>query len=184
MTQNLERRYFIGLSVDSAAGSKLLQLPCQHCDHLRDERLYSLERLHLTVCFLGNLDDDTVPSIVDLVKSTAEHTGYFSVNAKQLTKFGRKKNTLVALCSLSQSLSSLYRELNQGLLVLGMPRENRPFRPHVTLSRYATETEIVQPRFDLSFEAKSLILYESVPAEDGSKYIPVAEVDFSPPPME
>ena len=65
-----------------------------------------------------------------------------------------------------------------------MPQENQPFRPHVTLSRHATETEIAQPRFDLTLEAKSLILYESVPAEGGSKYIPVAEVNFSRPPAE
>jgi len=90
-------------------------------------------KLHLTLHFLGDVDDGTVPA---LRAALAVRAACFELRLDRLQAW---PGGLLVLCpgGIPAALVQLHADLAQRLSALGLRVEARAFRPHVTLARHA-----------------------------------------------
>ncbi len=93
--------------------------------------------LHLTLKFLGDVEEDALPDVFDGVARAADHVAPFSFESRTLGAFPspRRARVLWVGVDAPQELWDLAQAVDDELAGLGFPREKRTFRPHVTLGR-------------------------------------------------
>lgn len=93
--------------------------------------------LHVTLKFLGPIDETRVPAIADALGSAASRTAPFDVAVRGLGAFPNASRPRVVWAGLEEAgaLGALAGQVNGALAALGLPRESRPFATHVTLGR-------------------------------------------------
>lgn len=89
--------------------------------------------LHLTLRFLGELDDTGLASAEAAAGGVA--SGAVAVLLDRLGHFARSRVLWAGPSRPDPSLLALADQLEAGLQGAGLPPEPRPFRPHVTLAR-------------------------------------------------
>jgi 2'-5' RNA ligase len=95
------------------------------------------DNLHLTLQFLGEVDAPTARTVVERV-SPPLTTPPFDVALAGLGTFppaGPPRVVWLGVAEGMEGLASAYGEMGRRLEGLGLPRESRPFRAHLTLGR-------------------------------------------------
>lgn len=98
----------------------------------------SPESIHLTLKFLGNVDADRIDAIVEAMRQATVGMASFHLELGELgafPNFGRPRVAWVGLRGQLDRLIALQKRLDSLLTPLGFPPEERPFSPHLTLSR-------------------------------------------------
>lgn len=93
------------------------------------------EQIHLTLAFLGEVDDDTVKRLTtELAKIQAPG---FELRFSGTGCFPDRRRPRVLWVGLEPEplLSSLASQVRDAVLACGIPQEERPFSPHITLAR-------------------------------------------------
>ncbi|GAW91540.1 2''-5'' RNA ligase [Calderihabitans maritimus] len=92
---------------------------------------------HLTLYFLGEVDQEEIPAIQQLLQATTREVPPFTVEFDTLGTFPPRGVPRVVWIGLKEStpLQELYRSLLGRLKILGYKEEKKPFFPHVTLGR-------------------------------------------------
>lgn len=125
------------------------------------------ELWHITLVFIGNVDEVLVPKIIETIVPE-EITLVFD----QL-EYWRRAGVLCLTCSQpALAASNLVTQLSTPLLDLGLKLDTRPYCPHLTLARHVRElpTAVFQP---LIWSAKQFALVESVSSPSGVVYRPL-----------
>lgn len=96
-------------------------------------------RYHLTLLFLGSVDDDAVPAVAAAVEEGCAGTGPFTIALSgRLGTFGRR--VLWAGLAPCPELEAVALGLRRAVgRVLGVPDGNRPFSAHLTVARAGRE---------------------------------------------
>lgn len=107
--------------------------------HLRSDlpgaRWVPAEQLHLTLRFIGDVDELTLQSIKGALK-TVRATA-FDLGLSGIGHFPSAKNPRVLWVGMtvSQPLLILQRQVEQAVNEAGLPPEERKFSPHITIAR-------------------------------------------------
>jgi 2'-5' RNA ligase len=89
---------------------------------------------HITLRFLGDIDNRTARDVADLLDDTAKHS--FELEIGELSAFGGSRpRSIHAAVTPSRILSELQAEHERAARAAGLPPESRKFTPHVTLAR-------------------------------------------------
>lgn len=110
-------------------------------DVLRAQRLkLSLtraENLHVTVKFIGEVSDDQVPKLCDALAGISPSGGMW-LAIDHLLMFPPRGPVLIVGGGVggdAEKLVQAHKAIDERCGALGIPRENRQYRPHVTLAR-------------------------------------------------
>lgn len=95
------------------------------------------ERLHVTVRFLGQVDDGAAPRIADAVRPAVADFAPVAVTVDRFGAFPTWKRARVVWAGVSwmPALELLHDAVERACTSLGFEVEGRPFRPHLTLAR-------------------------------------------------
>lgn len=128
--------------------------------------------LHLTLAFLGEADEATQARLIAAAEQ--QHCPPFTVRLDQTGWFARAKAAWVGPREWPNELNALARALRRHGEKLGLGNGEQGYRPHVTLSRKASEapSELLVPNFEV--QADRFCLYRSVSTPDGVCYEPIA----------
>lgn len=93
--------------------------------------------LHITLKFLGQIDETRVPAVAEAIRAAAAPAAAFDVAVRGLGAFPTASRPRVVWAGLDEAraLGALAAEVDDALATLGIPRESRPFAAHVTLGR-------------------------------------------------
>lgn len=148
------------------------------------------ETLHVTVHFLGQVEDERAAVAVDLVASLAIRASPFDVVLDRLGSFPPRGTPRVLWLGPSRDvapLTALALDCRAVLSAAGFEVDQRRYNPHCTLGRprppwsddarnaWAVATR-QQP--DVRFTASRLVLYESRSAPGGAVYTERASLPF------
>lgn len=100
------------------------------------------EGVHLTLKFLGNVSKDAIPTIESGMRRAAEGICPFTLRVQGAGCFPSSKRPRVLWLGLQGELEPLLTvqsRLENSLEALGVDRETRRFRPHLTLGRVSGE---------------------------------------------
>ncbi|HEX8995085.1 MAG TPA: RNA 2',3'-cyclic phosphodiesterase [Ktedonobacterales bacterium] len=133
-------RTFIALDLSEAAREALRRELRRLARALPGVRFVDPADLHLTLAFLGELDDDALGAVNALTAAVAQETAPFRLALNGLGVFGPPASPRVVWAGVggeTRRLIALQRRLADALEQRGFPREQRPYSPHLTLARIA-----------------------------------------------
>lgn len=143
-----------------------LQEPWERLQALKEVHWIPLESLHITLKFLGSVDQARVPLLVDKLDAVAEECSLFSIYCESPGVFPSAQRPRIFWTGIQGDRARLERlaeEVNSGMGELGFPKEERSFLPHLTLGRLKTEGASRQGR-DLAERFSALFgAYKSPP---------------------
>ncbi len=149
------------------------------------------ELLHLTVKFLGEVDEGRIPDIEAHLRSAVNGTRAFQLPVREFGTFPTAKHPRVLWvgCEELPVLELLYDSVEREMSALEFALEGRPFRPHVAIGRVARgarKSEFKGLHRDLEeldfFEEvgiASVDIMQSVLSGDGPRYTRLAAVELS-----
>ena len=93
--------------------------------------------LHVTLKFLGQIEETRVGAVAEALASVAARTPAFALDVRGLGAFPTpsRPRTLWVGLEPAAPLTALAREVDSALAALGFARESRSFAAHVTLGR-------------------------------------------------
>jgi 2'-5' RNA ligase len=95
--------------------------------------------IHLTIVFLGSVEENIVEDLKETVGSVVSGFTVFTVKLSGVGVFPNFRKPRVFWIGLDgdrEGLSRLRHELQEALTVFGLQEEKRPFRAHLTLGRF------------------------------------------------
>jgi RNA 2',3'-cyclic 3'-phosphodiesterase len=166
-------RLFTALEIPSEIGQSMSQLR----GGLPGARWVDPENYHLTLRFIGDIDDGLADEIADLLGQVARRK--FSLRIDGLDSFGGSKpRAVVAAVQPVVELVDLQAEHERIMQRVGLQPE-RKYRPHVTLARLRdTSSRQVADFLSLrlpfrspSFSVSRFVLYSSRNSVGGGPYV-------------
>ena len=96
------------------------------------------ENMHLTLQFLGDVDETLVPEVCRRVESAAAPFAPFQIEFSQVGAFPaleRPRTVWIGVDQGSQQLVDLQFAVQESLVEMRFPRERRTYKPHLTMGR-------------------------------------------------
>ena len=92
--------------------------------------------MHLTIKFLGEIDDEQAPQICQIVEEIAGRHKTFTVEVANVGAFGKPAKVLwVGIGENSRELMALQKDMEEAFTQAGWSKEDREFSGHLTLCR-------------------------------------------------
>ena len=178
-------RTFIAVEIDSPAREVMLRLLKQLASELNGVRWTQPDQLHLTLKFVGDIDNRSLPEVCNQMRAACAGVDAFSASLKGLGAFPKQKPPRVLWVGFEEGVEQL-KLINQRLETLlagvGVPSEGRSYAPHLTLgrinrgadqqqiaTRMARDSESDFARFDVSdvlliasVRERNRMLYETI----------------------
>ena len=136
------------------------------------------EKLHVTLKFLGEVDDATAEAAASVTGLLARNYAPFETSTGNLGGFPNLQRPRILYAGLSESpgLSALQNEIDNGLEPHGFERETRSFIPHVTIGRVNGRMKTTGPLpipEKIRFTISEVAVVRSVLGRAGSTYSPL-----------
>jgi 2'-5' RNA ligase len=178
-------RLFVAIDVPEAVRDTLAALKRE----LSGARWVPPEQLHLTLKFIGNVDDAKVPDVVAALHTVRGSPAELTVDGVGRFPPSQTAHVLWAGLRAGPELGALASMIEQSLVPLGIAADARPFAPHITLARLkdapmadveaflADHPALSSPTFTLDH----FTLYRSVLTQHGATHTVVEHFVLSAP---
>ncbi|MBE0430769.1 MAG: RNA 2',3'-cyclic phosphodiesterase [Dehalococcoidia bacterium] len=134
-----EVRAFVAIELPGEAREGLARLRRElERDEHRFVKWVDPAGIHLTLKFLGNIPARQVTEITAAIQEAIQGIAPFEIEVSGLGAFpglGQPRVLWVGVGGEVDTLSRLQRNIDSALAPLGLPKEERPFVPHLTLAR-------------------------------------------------
>ncbi|MCA9129218.1 MAG: RNA 2',3'-cyclic phosphodiesterase [Planctomycetales bacterium] len=184
-------RSFIGIDLGPAASAAVARLLQKLRGQTSAVRWVEEQQLHLTIKFLGELDNVLLPGVCANLRAVCQHCEPFRLSLGELGTFPRGKPPRVVWVGIDDPesrLQALYERLDEAFVEYGLPRESRGFSPHLTLGRVKSQADTLdlQTKFDqlpgltaTEFEVEEIHLLASVKQGRTTQYEPIDTVELA-----
>jgi len=137
-------RTFIALDLGKALRERLVSLQNNLAKSIAGVKWVEPENLHVTLLFLGEVDERELPALCKAVEQAADSLPAFAITVGGAGCFPNPRRPHVLWAGLAagaQEVCALHDALEPPLLELGCyRREDRKYTPHVTLGRLRSES--------------------------------------------
>ena len=194
-------RAFIAIELPDGLLKKIAELQKIIKKDVKGSRTVSWPRahgIHLTLKFLGDVEESRVEEIYGALKKATAGFGPMRLKAgggKEgggvggVGGFPNLKNPRVLWVGLDgpEEFLKLQRSVEEAMQRLGFEKEERPFKPHLTLCRIKSpedarilghNIEKLKDFIDMDFEAGHLVLFKSVLSPKGALYTALKRIDL------
>ncbi len=147
-----------------------------------DIRWVANENVHLTLRFLGEIEETRIDTIKKVLKETASKYPVAEINLEELGTFPTVNNPRVIWIGCKEKgniLTRFYTDLEQKLQDVGLEKDDHPFSPHLTLGRVKSRLRIdllktyLEQKKDIRLgtqQVPSLTLFQSTLMQTGPIY--------------
>jgi 2'-5' RNA ligase len=177
------KRIFIGLELSEAARAAC----ASHVELLRtkfpDVRVgwEQAEKLHTTLKFLGNTDGGVLSELMPRIEEVSQRHGPFMLKLSRTGVFPRASRPRIVWIGASDqrdAIQPIYAELEAACESFDYPKDEKAFRPHITIGRVRDPYEAaaladahlktkIEP---VEFEVREIVIFESKLQPTGSVY--------------
>jgi RNA 2',3'-cyclic 3'-phosphodiesterase len=180
-------RAFIALTLDAKVIERIADISSQLRPEISGVRWVAPANFHLTLKFLGGIDEARVEPIEARLCEQLCLFPRFSINAKGLGVFPNSKQPRVLWVGLTgDRLVALASRVEAALQQLGFAPETRQFTPHLTIGRWR-QADLASKSLDRQLEywraydfgisrVESVSLIQSVLKSEGASYNRLATV--------
>jgi 2'-5' RNA ligase len=188
-------RIFIGIDLDDEIRAKIARFLDGVQGFAPDARWVHAESLHITLKFIGEQKSEQVQAISDRLRQVEGRAIDIRLGGHGFFPTAKAPRVFWIAIQAGPELAALAASIDASVAELGIPREERPFSPHLTLARggggsgspkwrkgdgpnstFAVLEKRLAAMGDLDFgtmTAREFILYQSQLSPKGSKYTKV-----------
>ena len=193
-------RLFVALDIDDAIRESIMHFVEGVQPFAPDARWVKPGSMHVTLKFIGERPDDTLMAIKQALAQVAGSTTEIDFRGYGFFPTPKSARVFWVGMEAGPELASLATAVDQTLSPLGIPKEDRPFSPHLTLARSAGGSgsprrnkgdrpnqvfQILQnrlaslpaPEFG-TMTSREFFLYQSQLSPKGSKYTKLARFEL------
>jgi 2'-5' RNA ligase len=187
----VKKRLFIGVDISEKARSAVESYISELSGRFSDlpVKWEKPEKLHLTLKFLGNTEEDIIDRVFDIVDRNAKGTDAFELEIAGTGAFPSAKNARILWLGVNEPtgvLKDLVQRIDDDCSKLGFEIENRSFKPHLTIARIRdprSSSELGKEHTTsdfgpIGFSCRQLVLYHSQLGRGGSVYTKLAAARF------
>ncbi len=176
-------RAFIAIAVPESVLKSCQEIMAQLKGLNLQGRFAKTDSIHLTLQFLGNIEEDQIALIAQVLEQAGREIAPFDLEVGRLGVFPQLANPRVVWIGAEpvDELMTLQSKIQQGLEPLGFPREKRNFHPHLTLLRLKSGNNLQRLTEYLEAEgphqqagviqAEQMHLYQSILKPQGAAYL-------------
>ncbi len=143
------------------------------------------ENIHLTLKFLGEIDDKKMSGVSEILDAVAKDKDSFQIRISSLGAFPSTNSPRVIWVGISRGdaeTKAIAKELEEKIAQIGIPKEDRPFSSHITIGRTRStlrREKLVRglqdlqdnaEKEDLTFNATKITLFKSTLTPKGPVY--------------
>ncbi len=176
-------RSFIAIAVPESVLKSCQEIMVQLRGLNLQGRFAKTQSIHLTLQFLGNIEEDQIVGISQVLKQAGREIAPFDLEVGQLGVFPHLTHPRVVWIGVkpADGLMTLQSKIQEGLEPLGFPQESRDFHPHLTLLRLKSRKNLRQlaqyieaegPHLQTGvIKAEQFHLYQSILKPQGAEYL-------------
>jgi RNA 2',3'-cyclic 3'-phosphodiesterase len=169
-------RLFVAIEISLEIRERIAEFVSRSKANIAGARWVRPEGMHITLKFLGNVPDEKINLIENVLRDVQARS--FSLSVRNIGFFPNPKSprVLSAGVDAGPELAQLAEQVDKALAPLGFEPEKRAFNPHITLARFTDRGKKAGIGFveqQLSFgtmTAKEFHLYQSKLSPQGSRY--------------
>jgi RNA 2',3'-cyclic 3'-phosphodiesterase len=131
-------RTFIAIDLPDEIKNALAQLRDRLKKSGADVKWVEPQNIHLTLKFLGEIDEKQLPAIIEIMEEVASGSKEYLLRLSSVGAFPRMESPRVIWVGVDQGdqeTKEIALMLENGLSGLGLPKEERPFSSHITIGR-------------------------------------------------
>ncbi len=172
----MQRRIFIAIEIPEPVKKRLMQKTEKWAD--LPVRWGRVENMHITLAFLGYLDDEKIPDICNSVSGAVKNLEPFEIflNGIIIGPSENRPRMIWAAGEKSKELKVLVEEIEKSLGTFR--REKKDFSPHITLGRIMkgkwdklSEKPEISDKINFVISVDKVEIMESVFEEGKRKYL-------------
>ena len=145
-----------------------------------------VENIHLTLKFFGNVALDRIPAISAAAARAVAELEPFKIDVGNTGVFPRPSRPQVLWIGVSDTsgnLSALHQRLENECASEGFPKEDRAYRPHLTIARlrrpdgarHLADTHLQMQFQPTDVNVNELIVFRSQLSSKGSRYTQISK---------
>ncbi len=181
-------RFFIALEIPPENTQDIFQVQQQIKEIVPNLKNTYPEKLHLTIAFIGDQDDEMKDQLIEVITAAAHGIHPFEVSPGYIDGFPNIHHPKVLWMGVSGEVANLIilrERIKDGLKTLDLPVDERRFTPHITLGKLTTvelkeEQEASLQKLALEeynpIQVSSIKLFESVPNQGFHNHNTLAEI--------
>lgn len=177
-------RLFIAIDINSQWKEEFKNIQRDILLHSRNSRIIDMENLHLTLKFLGEVDNNKYKDIKSVLDNLKTDINSIDLEVSNLGSFDRRDNELVWVgLENNRKLKKLQNTLEGEFEKIGFKKDNRKFKPHITIAKNVVWKEnfrvddLIKPVLS-PIKVNKIALYETVFTDKGVKYKKIKEFNF------
>lgn len=157
-----------------------------------DVKWVAPENIHLTLKFLGEIDEKKVNQVKEILAEVGGNKNSFPIRLSSLGAFPKINFPRIIWVGIDQGSAEteeIVRGLEQNFSQIGIPKEGRPFSSHITIGRMRSSlnrqklvqelNNLVNKRKDnLEFLATKITLFKSTLTPKGPVYETLKEISL------
>ncbi len=186
MDEKSKKRLFIAIDLPQDIKESIYE----RCLIIKDTnlRLISKDNIHITLRFIGDVDDGQIIIVKEALRQTVKKMVSFhfriSNNLSCFPKIEKAKVLFIGIEKREESFLGLSQILEEELCRASFKKETRQYIPHITLARTKNPCNIIdivkEIRFDLNEEifCNKVTLFESILRRNGPQYNIIGEYDL------
>lgn len=141
------------------------------------------ENLHLTVRFLGEIEEDLAADLTRNLEDALAGFGRVEVTIDRIAWFPEKRPTVLAgMVERTEAIVDLFSAVEREAVSAGLVPETRDPSPHVTLARLKRPIrrppEITDETVNVRFVAGALTLFRSQLQSTGAVHTPINQISL------
>ena len=138
---------------------------------------------HITLKFFGEIEEEMAWNIKKSIEHTGSKYGPFTLTLKCIDAFPSRKRARVIVITLENgvdNIKDIFNDIEQNFASLGIEKDERSFRPHITLGRRKAPAPLLDKAITeidrKTFDVNALVLFKSTLTSRGAIYTPVWEI--------
>jgi len=184
-------RAFIAVELPESVRREVSQLQARFKATGADAKWVEADNLHLTLKFLGNIEESQVEPLKAALASAAQRVSPFTIQVEGIGAFPKTTSPRVVWVGISQgeeALIQLAQAVEEACVGLSFPKEERPFRGHLTIGRVRSrerlaglirELQVEEFKASTTASTTQVVLFQSVLSPKGPIYTPLAEIPLT-----
>jgi len=151
------------------------------------------EKMHITLKFLGDVEEDDLETVRDLLRACARRNDPFHLRFQAVGQFPKRGTPSVVWAGVETvgdgtPLAECHTFLDRRMTEVGVERDDRDFHPHLTLGRVKNERELGDVREAMEREQHTvlgeqhvdrLLLFRSEFVSGGTEYTVLDEAELA-----
>ncbi len=185
-------RFFIALEVPNENKPQFQAIQASLHTLIPQSKLTNLDKIHLTLAFIGEQPDDFKDKLIDVIKKAIFQIPPFELIPAYIDGFPSLHHPQVLWIGVKGDIDKLFivaERIKDELEYLNLPRDERRFTPHISIAKLKSDFEIdrkleeeleqIATASICPIKVTSIKLFESAPDGSLHKHNTLAEIKLT-----